>query len=432
MTGPDRPILLFVEPSYASSYGGSKRVLVNVLRHLDTTRWDLRALFYRPGPYLEDLNRMGIQASAPEALGRLAAVHEQTAQTKGVPSVGLRRGADGARRRHPVRRLVRDLRAYSRFWGRDRRTADLLLEHVPPDTALIQINNPLIDEQAWYHVARRLQVPYLTWEHGIWREPTGPYRRVVLDAASVICLTPERATLLRQTCGAAVRPEVVANGMDVRNFQPHRSRDEVRRELEVGPQTLMLSTAGHYKRWKGQHLALEAAAGLQRAGVDFRWFFFGQRVEPRYFDELHDRVRELGLQAHVSLLEQRDDVADLFAATDLAVHTSVQPEPFGMVVIEAMSVGTPVVGPREGAIPAIVRNGIDGALYQPRDADSLASTIRGLAADRPRLREMGEQARARVLAEFDVRTQVSRLTEIYARVLAPAEEVPAATRRTGA
>ena len=417
MTGQSRPILLFVEPSYASSYGGSKRVLVNVLRHLDTSRWDVRALFYVPGPYLEDLSRLGIEASAPPELGELAAAHVRAAGSTKAPRFGVREGSGGSRQRHPIRQWMRNLRAQRRFRQRDRKTAEVLLPHVPDGTALIQINNPLLDDQSWYHVARKRDLPYLTWEHGIWREPTGPYRSVVRRAAAVICLTPERADLLRHHCGEQVTAEVVPNGMDLDNFRVARDAEEIRDQLGLSPDTLMLATAGHYKRWKGQHLALEAASLLHREGVDFHWFFFGQAVERSYYDELQEQVRALGLEQNVSLLDQRSDVPDLFAASDLAVHTSVQPEPFGMVVVEAMSVGTPVIGPREGAIPTIVRDGVDGLLYEPRSASSLAGAIGRAAADAAVRTEMGLRARHRVREEFDVQRQVARLSTIYARVL---------------
>ena len=112
-------------------------------------------------------------------------------------------------------------------------------------------------------------------------------------------------------------------------------------------------------------------------------------IDPEFDRSLRARVESLGLDEQVRFLGERDDLPDLFAAADLAVHTSVLPEPFGMVVVEAMAAGTPVVGPGEGAFPDLVRDGVEGRLCAPRDANSLAATLIDVVADRSALASMG-------------------------------------------
>jgi glycosyltransferase involved in cell wall biosynthesis len=122
----------------------------------------------------------------------------------------------------------------------------------------------------------------------------------------------------------------------------------------------------------------------------------------------------------VRLLGARSDLPDLFAASDLAVHTSILPEPFGLVVLEAMLQGLPVIGPREGSIPTLVRDGVDGVLVPPRDAGALSAAVLALLGTPEARRAMGRAASARVRESFDVKSQARKLEAIYERALSGA------------
>lgn len=126
-------------------------------------------------------------------------------------------------------------------------------------------------------------------------------------------------------------------------------------------------------------------------------------------NELTSLVNELGLENNIDFFGQiphREIFQHVSRAYALILPTRF--EAFGFVIIEAMSVGTPVVASMVGGIPEIVRNGVDGFLVQPDDSHALAETIINLL-DHPDLRDqMGNNARKRFLEKFELQQAVHK------------------------
>ena len=410
--------ILYVDESVLPSYGGTKRVLTNLFTAIDKTRWDAHVLYYRNGPYVRDAEDLGVVAIAADelALSEMARAekHQVAAQLRGI---GVRRTIEGDIVRTPGRRLVYDIRSLMKFFVADRHRSQALHRFVPEHVDLIHFNGSMHRNYEWAHVAAELGVPFVTHEHGVWRRPPVAFRQVARRAAAVICLTEERVSQVREFCRGRVQVALVPNGMPMAQMVTKRARASVRLEFGVGPETPLLVTAGHFQPWKGQLLAVEAARLLAARGVNFRWLLCGAHLAGDYVHEIRHRIETCGLESTFILLEERSDLPDIFGAADLAVHTSIMPEPFGMVVTEAMAMGTPVVGPREGALPTLVRDGEDGLLYTPRDPVSMADKIMLLLESPTERTLMGEKAATRARHEFDVTLQASKICALYERAL---------------
>jgi glycosyltransferase involved in cell wall biosynthesis len=103
---------------------------------------------------------------------------------------------------------------------------------------------------------------------------------------------------------------------------------------------------------------------------------------------------------------------------DVVLHSSVTPEPFGRVLIEAMALGKPLVAPREGGPLVIVVDGETGLLVTPRDPHALADAVVALLDDPARRTAMGEAGRARVDAVFDIRHHVHHMERLFDELIA--------------
>ena len=130
-----------------------------------------------------------------------------------------------------------------------------------------------------------------------------------------------------------------------------------------------------------------------------------------YFAQLSETVAGAGLEQTVRFLGARSDIPDLLASSDVAVHASILPEPFGLVVVEAMALGIPIVAARFGGPSEIVTPG-SGFLFDPASPSELADCLTRLARDSD-LRSALEKA-ARIRADaFGIGRHVDAMMKLY-------------------
>jgi glycosyltransferase involved in cell wall biosynthesis len=195
-------------------------------------------------------------------------------------------------------------------------------------------------------------------------------------------------------------------------------RDRVRAALGIQPETIVILQAGRLDPYKGHRLHLKALAEL---GSGFAWqaLFVGsaQPTGKSYARSLEKLREKLGLTARVEFLGHRSDVDELMTAADIFCHPNIGPEPFGMVFVEAMLAGLPVVATEMGGAKEILSDG-GGLLVAPKAAP-LAHALRGLMVNRSLREEMGQKgreiARGRYTMESATRGLAEALSELTNR-----------------
>jgi len=215
----------------------------------------------------------------------------------------------------------------------------------------------------------------------------------------------------------------------VEPHRPNRSRADVRRELNTPEGTIVIAFAGRLERWKGHDLLLRAAEALlnRPAGDWCIWMCGGvQRdSEKQYFAELKDYVTSHGLETRVKFLGSRTDVPDLLGAADIFCQPNTGPEPFGIVFIEALYAGLPIVSTNMGGAAEIVNEDC-GILTEP-SPPAVSEALFRLLSDVGARRTLGSLApqRANELCE-----PTARIMQI-ADAVAELEEPSGMPRRTG-
>jgi glycosyltransferase involved in cell wall biosynthesis len=125
----------------------------------------------------------------------------------------------------------------------------------------------------------------------------------------------------------------------------------------------------------------------------------------------------LAISQYVHFMGHRSDMFDILSGTDIAVHSAVQPEPFGRVVAEAMLAGVAVVATRAGGVPEFVAHGLTGLLVEPGNVDEMATAIERLIVDKELRQEIARRAAESSPDAFDPRRSAQRITELYDSIL---------------
>jgi len=207
-------------------------------------------------------------------------------------------------------------------------------------------------------------------------------------------------------------PQLLPLAIDTDRFQPSDGR--VRRvPVLLHPARLL--------PWKGVHVSVEMLAVLANLGIDARLVLTDTQRIADWDGELDDyrttiaaTVARLGLQDRVTYVRARyADMPDLYRHADVVLYPTVGDEPFGLVPLEAMSSGRPIVASRSGGIAETVVDGETGFIVPRDDVASLAARVAELLGDPALCARIGAAGRRHVLTHFDLHRFATRLELLY-------------------
>jgi glycosyltransferase involved in cell wall biosynthesis len=217
----------------------------------------------------------------------------------------------------------------------------------------------------------------------------------------------------------AKKISVVYPPLDLMTFDIRRTSSIGRKKFGLDDSNPCFGILGLLLPWKGHRVFLKAAKRVIDRVPDARAFVIGAppRGGEEYAHELRALAGELGIERQVIFTGFRSDVADLLPLLDVVVHTSIQPEPFGRVIVEAMSMKRPVVASAAGGPLEIIEDGRTGFLVPPGDDATLANRILELL-DKPELaRRMGEAGYLEVVERFSPQKHARMVAEVYEELL---------------
>ena len=204
-------------------------------------------------------------------------------------------------------------------------------------------------------------------------------------------------------------------GVDTNKFVASPDgRERIRKELGIDDETTVLLSVGELIPRKNHVEVLEALKQMKDAGKDYKikYLIAGRG---KIAKELQDKINELGLQEQVQMLGFRSDVADVFAASDIYVFPSHQ-EGLPVALMEAMSVGMPVVCSRIRGNVDLIEEGVGGYLFDSKDASTLVTALdRMMAKAEIDRRAMGSHNVA-VMENFDKAHVNAVMRGIYSRM----------------
>lgn len=210
--------------------------------------------------------------------------------------------------------------------------------------------------------------------------------------------------------------EIVYGSFDFERFDPrHADRARVRAELGLRDDQPLIVQVGELHRKKGPLNFVEAAARVLKVRPDCVFAFVGKGSQEK---KVTKRIAELGVGDQVRLLGFRRDVADVYAACDIAINCSVRDEGLTGAVREALAMAKPCIATRTDGNPEIVRDGETGLLVDMGDDDAMAAKILELLGDPARAKALGERGRALVVKLMAPQVRLANVERVYRDVLA--------------
>jgi len=282
---------------------------------------------------------------------------------------------------------------------------DLIVLHEPNPMALLAyfLARPPATLLVWFHS----EVIRPGWRYALFYKPF--LRFALRRAARIVVSSPTLASSSAQLAEWRDKCVVIPFGVENQSgasFDATANRAEAIRREHKGPLVLFV---GRIVPYKGIDVLLEAMQNLQATAL-----VVGEGPERTQLDA---RADALGVGDRVTFLRavSANELAALYRACDLFVLPSVtRQEAFGVVLLEAMASGKPVISTNLGTGTSWVnQHGITGLVVAPRDARALRDAIERLTSDQALRRAMGDAARERAQTMFTIDRMISSVLELY-------------------
>ncbi len=219
----------------------------------------------------------------------------------------------------------------------------------------------------------------------------------------------------------AAKSEFVCNGLDVSqkpkpNFE---SIQQIRSEFfKVQPNEIVIALVGRINSWKGQPLLLDAFQSIGEKYENVKLIFIGSAPPNQEFFEinLNAKIADYKLQERVIIIPFKENIWQFWDAIDIAVVPSTEPEPFGMVAIEAMLSKKPVIAANHGGLTETVVHNHNGLHFEPNNAKALAEALEVLLQDEDKRKQFGENGYHRTIKHFSLEKHVEKFERIFEKL----------------
>ena len=391
-----RTRILYVEGNPDGTVGGSFILMMDLILGLDRRHFEPIAMFRFDNHVAERLRNAGVE------------VHINPPRE---PLVFRSRWASI---------LLAPLKKLANFWGGfllPVRTYARFLRERRID--LVNLNNSITRNHPWMVAALLTRTPCITHEMGINRSYSAFSRFLGRRLSAVISLSHAIHDAMK-SCGVDLpNVTVIHCGIDVSRYRVVEHPDELRRRHGIPPDAPVIGVVGNLRRWKGQETIVRATAILRERYPELRCVLAGGQTpaDRPYVERMEAIAAELGIARNVIFAGFQQNAIDYMRLMDVVAHTSISPEPFGIVTLEAMSIAKPLVSTTIGGPAEVVTDGVTGLLVDPGKPELLARAIAQLLDNPEQAAAMGRRGRERLDAHFSLAKNLQATLDVYQHVL---------------
>jgi glycosyltransferase involved in cell wall biosynthesis len=388
--------VLYLEGNTDGTVGGSYYLMFDLVNRLDRTQYEPIVGFHRDNFLVERFRAAGIETIVfPRANPlnfRAAWLNKLLAPLKRVINV--------------YRGLIAPALLHARFL-RDRKID------------MINLNNSITRNHPWMLASMLTGTPCVTHEMGLNYSFSLTSRFFGKRLDRVICLSHAIHNAMRD-CGIDYpNIQVIHCGIDITRYEIKETPDALRRKHSIPADAPVVGVVGNIRRWKGQETLVRATAQLVRDYPNLRCLLVGDcgEADRAYGEELNRLCREFGIEQNVIFTGFQRNAIDYMELMDVVTHTSIHPEPFGIVTLEAMSRSKPLVSTTIGGPAEVVVSGQSGLLVDAGKPELLAQAIDSFLKDRERAAQIGRAGLERLKSHFSMQKNLDQTMEVYAQVL---------------
>lgn len=214
------------------------------------------------------------------------------------------------------------------------------------------------------------------------------------------------------------KSEAVWNGIETKNSKSFTDAElnEVRENYFFATNNeIVIALVGRINSWKGQQLLLQSFETVIEKHKNIKLVYLGSAPpnQPIFETELRNKIKEYNLESNVILIPFQKEIEKFWNSIDIAVVPSTEPEPFGMVVIEAMLAKKPVIASNHGGPTEIVVENETGLLFEPNNHNSLSDALEKLIQDEQLRKLYGANGFKRVHNTFSLENHVNHFEKIF-------------------
>jgi len=218
------------------------------------------------------------------------------------------------------------------------------------------------------------------------------------------------------------KSEAVWNGVETKKIKSFTDVElnEVRESFFFSSNDeIVISLVGRINSWKGQQLLLKSFNELAKKHDNIKLVYLGSAPPNQeiYEIKLKNQISQYGIESKVVLIPFQKEIEKFWNAIDIAVVPSTEPEPFGMVVLEAMLAKKPVVASNHGGPTEIIIQNETGLLFEPNNYKSLYGALDKLIKDEHLRKSFGVNGFNRVINTFSLENHVNHFEKIFEELL---------------
>lgn len=267
---------------------------------------------------------------------------------------------------------------------------------------------------SWIHalfapVVRACGLPIALWANDRWSRDRWMDRLALRHTPNVVIANSRYTADGMAAAVPGVPVRLVYYGIAASPIDRTRRR-EIRAELDTPDDALVVVQVGRLDPYKGHRMLIEAVARLPRS-IDWRCWLIGGADTPlqrRYLAELQQAAVNAGVRDRIRFAGARYDIGSVLAAADIFCHPNLSPEAFGIVFIEALRAGLPVIGSATGGVLDIVTPEC-GRLVPAGDVTALTEALTELALSPPLRQALASRGPERASTLCDVGSRVNDL-----------------------